>query len=288
MRYDVAAKVVIQYGKESMLRRFVGIDPEEVDLLEELPQESVSLRRSDFPLWVKLKGGEERIILVEFQTRWERDVPLRLIEYTARYKLRYRIPVDSVVVLLRRREGLEEEYRDETIRFRYRLVRVWQMRGKDVLGEKEIWLYPFVPVMRSEERDIIAAEEEIYNSQLEREVKADLLTALAIFSGFRGQEMVRELIRRRRDIMIESPAYEIIKEEGIREGLQQGIQQGLQQGIRQMLLETLEVKFETVPLRLMRQINEIQDTEALKMLHRQALKSSSIEEFQEKMRLIIG
>ena len=280
MRYDVAAKVVIQYGKESMLRRFVGIDPEEVDLLEELPQESVSLRRSDFPLWVKLKGGEERIILVEFQTRWERDVPLRLIEYTARYKLRYRIPVDSVVVLLRRREGLEEEYRDETIRFRYRLVRVWQMRGKDVLGEKEIWLYPFVPVMRSEERDIIAAEEEIYNSQLEREVKADLLTALAIFSGFRGQEMVRELIRRRRDIMIESPAYEIIKEEGIREGLQQGM--------RQMLLETLEVKFETVPLRLMRQINEIQDTEALKMLHRQALKSSSIEEFQEKMRLIIG
>ena len=279
MRYDVAAKVVIQYGKESMLRRFVGIDPEEVDLLEELPQESVSLRRSDFPLWVKLKGGEERIILVEFQTRWERDVPLRLIEYTARYKLRYRIPVDSVVVLLRRREGLEEEYRDETIRFRYRLVRVWQMRGKDVLGEKEIWLYPFVPVMRSEERDIIAAEEEIYNSQLEREVKADLLTALAIFSGFRGQEMVRELIRRRRDIMIESPAYEIIKEEGIREGLQQGM--------RQMLLETLEVKFETVPLRLMRQINEIQDTEALKMLHRQALKSSSIEEFQEKMRLIV-
>jgi len=280
MRYDVAAKVVIQYGKESMLRRFVGIDPEEVDLLEELPQESVSLRRSDFPLWVKLKGGEERIILVEFQTRWERDVPLRLIEYTARYKLRYHIPVDSVVVLLRRREGLEEEYRDETIRFRYRLVRVWQMRGKDVLGEKEIWLYPFVPVMRSEERDIIAAEEEIYNSRLERGIKADLLTALAIFSGFRGQEMVRELIRRRRDIMIESPAYEIIKEEGIREGLQQGI--------RQMLLETLEVKFETVPLRLMRQINEIQDTEALKMLHRQALKSSSIEEFQEKMRLIIS
>ena len=54
-----------------------------------------------------------------------------------------------------------------------------------------------------------------------------------------------------------------------------------------MLLETLEVKFETVPLRLMRQINEIQDTEALKMLHRQALKSSSIEEFQEKMRLIV-
>ena len=279
MRYDVAAKVVIQYGKESMLRRFVGIDPEEVDLLEELPQESVSLRRSDFPLWVKLKGGEERIILVEFQTRWERDVPLRLIEYTARYKLRYHIPVDSVVVLLRRREGLEEEYRDETIRFRYRLVRVWQMRGKDVLGEKEIWLYPFVPVMRSEERDIIAAEEEIYNSRLERGIKADLLTALAIFSGFRGQEMVRELIRRRRDIMIESPAYEIIKEEGIREGLQQGI--------RQMLLETLEVKFETVPLRLMRQINEIQDTEALKMLHRQALKSSSIEEFREKMRLIV-
>lgn len=79
-------------------------------------------------------------------------------------------------------------------------------------------------------------------------------------------------------LRIESPAYEIIKEEGIKEVLQQGMQQ--------MLLETLEVKFETVPLRLMREINGIEDTEALKMLHRQALKASSIQEFQEK--IIIG
>ncbi|HEX29678.1 TPA: hypothetical protein ENG04_06320, partial [Candidatus Poribacteria bacterium] len=70
MRYDVAAKVVVQHGKEALIRWFLQIDPEEIELMEELPQESASLRRSDFPLWVRTKDGREQIILLEFQTRW--------------------------------------------------------------------------------------------------------------------------------------------------------------------------------------------------------------------------
>jgi len=41
-------------------------------------------------------------------------------------------------------------------------------------------------------------------------IKADLLTILTIFAGLKGKEIVDELLRRRRDIMIESIAYDLI------------------------------------------------------------------------------
>jgi hypothetical protein len=45
MIYDVAAKVVIDISKEAILRRFLEIELESVELIEELPQEIVSLKR---------------------------------------------------------------------------------------------------------------------------------------------------------------------------------------------------------------------------------------------------
>lgn len=112
MRYDVASKVV-EYGNEAILRRFLGIDPQEVELIEELPQETAGLRRSDYPLRVKV-SGVERIILLEFQTRWSWDLPLRLLEYYARFKMRYRLPVMGVVMIespaydIIKEEGIKE------------------------------------------------------------------------------------------------------------------------------------------------------------------------------------
>ncbi|MFQ6042538.1 MAG: hypothetical protein ACE5PV_16915 [Candidatus Poribacteria bacterium] len=56
MQYDVAAKVVVEHGKEEILRSFLGIEPEHV--------------------------------VLEFQTRWKWDVPLRLLEYTTMNQIR--------------------------------------------------------------------------------------------------------------------------------------------------------------------------------------------------------
>jgi hypothetical protein len=128
MQYDVAAKVVVQHGKEAILRWFLHIDPEYAELIEELPQETVSLRRSDFPLWVRTKDGREQIVLLEFQTRWEWEVPIRLLEYHARFRLKYRLPVLSVLILLRRREGIEGLYEDE--------IRMWQIKAEEVIKRR--------------------------------------------------------------------------------------------------------------------------------------------------------
>jgi hypothetical protein len=60
----------------------------------------------------------------------------------------------------------------------------------------------------------LEGEKRIYASEFPMEEKADLLTALPIFAGLKDQELTRKLVQRRRDIMIESYGYEIIKQEG--------------------------------------------------------------------------
>jgi len=56
MQYDVAAKVTVEIAKYSIVELIFGIKPRQVSLIERLPQESVSLRRSDFPLMVEAEG----------------------------------------------------------------------------------------------------------------------------------------------------------------------------------------------------------------------------------------
>jgi len=78
-----------------------------------------------------------------------------------------------------------------------------------------------------------------------------------------------------RDIMRQSPAYDIIKEEE------------LQQEIQKLIFEILKIRFEIIPVRIMRTINNITKIETLEMLHSNAVKCSSVEEFEEKMKLIL-
>ena len=54
-----------------------------------------------------------------------------------------------------------------------------------------------------------------------------MLTALFIFAGLRNINLSIAL-ERRKDITIESPAYDLIKEEGIEEGIEKGIEEGIE------------------------------------------------------------
>ncbi len=67
------------------------------------------------------------------------------------------------------------------------------------------------------------AEETIYESGLGRGDKADLLTGMALLSGLLDKDLPCKLLERRRDIMMESYAYELIKKEGYEEGGPLGI-----------------------------------------------------------------
>jgi hypothetical protein len=120
------------------------------------------------------------------------------------------------------------------------------------------------------------AEQQLYNDKdLSVETKADLLTAMAIFTGMRDKELAQRLMERRRDIMIQSPIYDIIKGEGMREG-------SLKEG-REMILTALDEKFGKLPSDVPETLSNINDTKKLEILLRQAIRSGSLKEFNQKL-----
>jgi predicted transposase YdaD len=161
------------------------------------------------------------------------------------------------------------------------------------MREAEVDLLPLVGVMKGSREAVWEAEKRIYASELPTEEKADLLTILAIFAGLKDRELTMKLVQRRRDIMIESYAYEIIKQEGFEQGLQQGREegreQGLQQGRRQgeldrarkAIYEVLEARFELIDRDLVEKIEEITLIPVLENLLKMSVKVNDLETFRE-------
>ena len=242
MEYDIAAKVLIEKSHRAILEHFLGLAVVESTLVEELPQQTASLRSSDVPLLVTDARGRRRLVVLELQSDWEWDVPVRLLEYRCRHILKERIAdALSCVLLLRPSHAAQERYRDREVSFRYRLVRVYELEAAAVVQPPIVSLLPFVPVMRGGDELTATAEQLIYESPLPRGDKADMLTGMAILAGLVSRELTRQLVSRRRDLMIQSYFYELVKEEGLLEGRQEGLlegrQEGLQEGRQEGLLE---------------------------------------------------
>uniref|UniRef100_A0A832EKS6 Rpn family recombination-promoting nuclease/putative transposase n=1 Tax=Desulfacinum infernum TaxID=35837 RepID=A0A832EKS6_9BACT len=300
--YDAAMKVILAHCRQAALEFFLGLDVAESELLE-LPQETASVRRSDFPIRVRVADGRVFIVLLEVQSRWEAHVPLRLLEYDARYRLKTGLSVLPVVMLLTPSGSVVECFEDESIRYRFRVISLAAMDAREVVNLGNPCLMPFVGLMRGGSEIFQMAEEAIYGSALARSDKADLLTGMALLSGLVDKDLPRRLLERRRDIIMESYAYELIKKEGyeegvrsgIQQGMQQGIQQGMQQGIqqgmqqgtleatREHILETLEARFMGVPKDIFDALRKIHDPDTLKFLFKKALRADSLDEFRKTL-----
>jgi hypothetical protein len=75
----------------------------------------------------------------------------------------------------------------------------------------------------------------------------------------------------------------IALKEGYEKGIQDGMQQGVQQESQRLLIQTLNIKFEAIPVSLIDKINSINSTETLEMLHRHAVLCNSLEDFKKNL-----
>jgi predicted transposase YdaD len=145
---------------------------------------------------------------------------------------------------------------------------VYELDAAAVVQRPIVSLLPFVPVMRGGSELTATAEQLLYESPLPRGDKADMLTGMAILAGLVSKELTRQLVLRRRDLMIQSYFYELVKEEGLQEGRQEGRQEGLQEGIRQGLLEAitfgLDLRFGPEGLRLLPEIETLPNLSLLR------------------------
>ena len=76
--------------------------------------------------------------------------------------------------------------------------------------------------------------------------------------------------------MIESAAYDVIKQEGLSEGLQQGKLQEAQEAV----LDNLEARFEIVPESMAKEVQGIEELGVLKALRRGSVKVATLDQFK--------
>ncbi len=280
-QYDVASKILMETCRDEIVRYFAGIDVKESTLIEELPQETVSLKRSDFPVMVTDKTGKKTLAVIEIQTAWNKDVSLDLLDYRTRYKIKYKMQTVSYVILLKPSGSAVNVYEDNEVRFTYNLIKIYEMDARKFVDHGPLCLMPFIPLMRHGQDMLTQADDLIYKSERSRTEKADLLTSMAILSGIVSKDLPVQLINKRRDIMIESAAYDIIKKEGIQEGIREGIREGIQDGMilgaREMLLDVIEARFEKTPDDISAMVNRISDRKILKMLLNQAVTCADLD-----------
>ena len=277
------------------MRHFCGLDVEESEIIEDAPQETATLRRADYVLRARIAGLGNCLVVMEFASKWEHAVPLRVLEYRCRHLIKESLPVISVVILLMPSGSVLDYYRDSEVHFHFNLVRVYELDAREYLDLPEC-LLGFVPLMKNGIEFTEEAERRIYESRLPRITRADILTGMAILGGLKDRDLSSMLIAKRRDIMMESHAYEIIMNEGFEKGIQQGMekgmqqgmekgmQQGMRQGMRQGLLTAiklgLDLKFGTAGLKIYPEIKKIDDIDMLETLSEAIKLVKDIDEFR--------
>ncbi len=291
MEYDITAKVLIEKSHREILQHFLGLSVLESTLLKPLPQQTATLRSSDFPLLVTDARGQRSLVVLEVQSEWEWEVPFRLLEYRCRHILRERLAEAlSCVLLLRPSRVATDLLEDAEVRYHFRLVRVYELDAAPVVQTPIVNLLPFVPVMRGGVELTDAAERLVYESPLPRSDKADMLTGMALLAGLVSKELTQHLISRRRDLMIQSAAYEIIKEiegrEGEARGEARGEVRGEAKGLSEAILDALVIRLNptiTIYRQFEKRVLTLTDPERLRGLHRAAILANDVAEFERAL-----
>ncbi len=299
MDYDIALKEMLRLCSREILQRWLHISVSESALIEDLPQETTSVRRSDFPLRVVTEDGREMLVLIEIQTRWEPTLPPRMLEYRYRHKLKFGnldIPIHSVAIVLKRSKDAVDYYEDNQVRFHYHLIRVYEMDAAEIVREGVTCMAPLVPVMRNGEKWFRQADELIHNSALSPQTKADMYTTMGIIAGLTSKRLLQQLLQRRHEIMIESAFFEVLREEiekevkeeawqqawqeAWRQAWQEGKEEGLRAGYLDAIAFGLEMRFGAEGLKLLPEIEAIDDINTLRAVRDALRRVKSPEELR--------
>lgn len=169
---------------------------------------------------------------VNFEPMGYYDValPARMLRYrsdiweSTLYEGKGTPPVRQVVIFLYRHcdnnnHHLSDHWGEEaTLKYNYKVIRVWQESRKTVIDNELIGIYPLLPLMKGDQekeepRQVLEESIAVVSKVKDKSLKLDLLAALAIMAGgkYKG-ELICSLIRR--EMIMESPIYqEWVKEE---------------------------------------------------------------------------
>ena len=274
MHYDIASKRLMEIGGAAILSEVAGVNVRTIDPLDELPQEQASITRNDFSAKCTLANGKEAIVLLEFQTEWKQEKLLDMLIYAAQRLRRHRLPVVQVMLLFQPCETATGRYSEGGITFEFSLVRIWELPVETFLNPAQPGLWPLAALAKGGLASAEKVDKLLHHSPLPPRERSDLLTIFAIFLGMRDKSIAAHFIQNRRELMIESPVYDLIRNEGRDEGYLKGL--------REQLEEMLTTFFDqSLSLALKEKLNSLSTAAELKAAQRKAVKCASLAEFEQ-------
>ena len=284
MHYDIAMKCISTELSRDLatliFNRRLNLEP----LPTALPSTE---HRADF--LAKVSSDEDFIIHIEFQTRYDPDMPVRMVSYYGRILYEYRLPVYPIVVYLSPEDAgrkIESTYRSSignrhVMAFEYDVISVWELESREIFENELYGLYPLTLLMK--DADVDRCIREIVDAVKHKHLNVDACTCTRIFAELKyPEEVVKAMsLDDLEKLMKESRFYKETFGEGREEGREEGRGDGREDGIRSVLI----ARFGAVSDKLSRQIHTIRERKdtLLDDLIKLAATAKDIGEFERKL-----
>ena len=266
------------------LSRFV-LGEEDVEVVEDLDteQQTIIARQTDITKRIRV-NNQEAILHVELQLRDSTDKPMwaRNAQYQGYLVGEYQLPVYSHVIYFHSRAGRNDtggyayKWHGYEHANRYKVIRLIEIEGQEVLQMQAPGLLPFTPLMQpptdmDPEHWVQTCIDATRTIPVDQQTQANLLYALYLFGSVAYDPQLFEQ-RIPEELMRESKGYQRLQEKITRET------------IIENTLELLGDQFHTEAVRaLTPMLQNIDDLERLKELHLAAARVPNIEAFAQEL-----
>ena len=174
------------------------------------------------------------------------------------------------------------------ITIKYKVIRLCEIEGQDILDARLKGLIPFTPLMKPPEemgsKEWLGRCVEVAETiPMDAADKPNYLASMAILCNviFNFND-IREIIPE--EILMQSEVVQYFKELGMKEGIEQGIEQGARESIIESILESLEFRFSARGVKELKPMLEnVETLQRLKELRREALRTYSVETFTQML-----
>lgn len=234
------------------------------------------------------------LVLNELQLRYSEKMPRRMRAYAALAEEKYQLPTYPVLVNILPPNSsphasveIVNFYQSTcyglTARQDYRVINLWEVEVELVFEQPIPSLLPFVPILKGggNESQVRQALRQLRQTKSLEELEP----LLAFFATFvLDSELVQQIMRWDMAVLLESPWYRQILQEGEKRGEKRGEEQGKKGGLLSGIATILELKFGVNGLQLMAEIQTLDQVELLEAV----LTSLKTVESLEELRLVYG
>ena len=292
--YDRIIKAGLQSHYGDVATWLLGVRPVDVRTVDTSLVTPVE-RLADKILAVRLRGRPAMLLHIEFQLRGGPEMPKRMAQYAALILDLLDAPEHmgkefaSVVVYLDRKTYREDPgYIDRLLspgvelRFSYRVVKLWEVDPEPILRLQAPGLWPFIPLMRGEPKQLLEKSREKILAAPDRILSLEAKHRLLLVQSGLATRVLEDLDVTRSllseiQTMGEKYLFEMIEEQG----LQKGLEKGARNEAREAVLEVLRRRFGKVSRLVAQRLQGIEELPRLKKLVGEAAVTPSVDAFLE-------